>query len=104
MQSAIDGGEENIDFDIEDIKDTLPVTWEDFNCAFNDEVPKYEEIRQILEDNFDKKVDMRPYMEPSPHYVNPKDSLQKLVDIFRMHHIRYLPVVENEQVVGIITR
>lgn len=75
MQSAIDGGDENIDFDIDDIKDSLPVTWEDFNCEFNDVTPKYDEIKAIIEENLDKKVDMRPYMEPSPHFVGPKDGL-----------------------------
>jgi CBS domain-containing protein len=43
-------------------------------------------------------------MEQSPHFVSPRDNLQKVLDVFRLHHIRYLPVVENEQVVGIITR
>jgi hypothetical protein len=63
IQSAIDGGQEDIEIDIEDIKDTLPVTWEDFNCDFIDEPPKFDEIKEICQENMDKKIDMRPYME-----------------------------------------
>ena len=104
IQSAIDVGQEDVDIDINDIKDTLPVTWENFNCKFNDVQPKYSEIEPYVQENVAKRLDLRPYMEQSPHFVSPRDNLQKVLDVFRLHHVRYLPVVENEQVVGIITR
>ena len=103
--SHIDNEEdEDIDFSITDIKEALPVTWEDFNHKFNDEPSKYDEVKDICMQNIDKRIDLRPYMEHSPHFVAPNDNIQKVLDVFRLHHLRYLPVVDHDQVVGIITR
>lgn len=93
--SQIDNEEENdIDFSITDIKETLPVTWEDFNSKFIDEPGMYCEVREICEANLDRKIDLRTYMENSPHFVIPSDGIQKVLDVFRLHHLRYLPVVD----------
>ena len=71
--SHIDNEEdEDIDIDLHDIKDSLPVTWEDFNHKFNDEFAKYDDtVKAICEANIDKKMDLRCYIEHSPHFVQP---------------------------------
>ncbi|CDW75014.1 UNKNOWN [Stylonychia lemnae] len=103
--SHIDNEEdEDVDIDLHDIKDSLPVTWEDFNHKFNDAPPSFNEVKDVCDQNMDKKMDLRCYMEHSPHFVQPQDSAQKVLDVFRLHHLRYLPVVDKDQVIGIITR
>lgn len=88
--------DEDFDYNLEDIKDSLPVTWEDFLNEFNDFMPKYTEVKDVCEQNPEKRIDLRPYMEHSPHFVAPHDNIQKVVDTFRLHHLRYMPVIEKD--------
>jgi len=53
----------------------LPVTWEDFNNEFNDVMPKYSDIQDICEQNKERRIDLRPYMEHSPQFVAPHDNI-----------------------------
>ena len=54
----------------------------------------------------DKVIDLRPYMIEKPYCVYDTDSLEKLVELFRLMNLRHLPVVnETDNVlIGIITR
>lgn len=74
--SHIDAGEEeDFTIDLTEIKDTLPVTWEHFNHNFIDVQANYKEVEDIVDENLDKRMDLRPYMLQQCHYVHPRDGL-----------------------------
>jgi CBS domain-containing protein len=76
IMSQVEGEDERPDIPMHEIIDSLPVTWEDFNVKFNDEFAKFDEqVREIVDDFGDKKIDLRPYMLHSPHFVSPRDGL-----------------------------
>jgi CBS domain-containing protein len=91
-------------YHIEDIIKDLPVTWEDFNQGFHAVTPEFSTIESSLENVKDYVLDLRPYMEHRPHTVEPEDTLQKILDTFRLNNLRYMPVVKNQKPVGIICR
>jgi acetoin utilization protein AcuB len=43
------------------------------------------------------------YMTPGPHAIDPKASLSKAVRTMRIHAVRHLPVVDDGELVGIIS-
>jgi tRNA nucleotidyltransferase (CCA-adding enzyme) len=44
------------------------------------------------------------YMSPNVHTVKPTDSLAKAAQLFALYSFRQLPVVDNDRLVGILTR
>lgn len=64
----------------------------------------HESVKDICNEYANKAVDLRPYMEHDPIVVKPTDRLQKILDLFRLHSLRHLPVVKGDVLVGIITR
>lgn len=53
----------------------------------------------------DAKIDLRPFMDPSPYVVNEIMPLRRIYRLFNEIGVRHLVVVDcREQVVGIITR
>ena len=64
------------------------------------------EIWEILKENKDKKIDLRPYMIENPFTVFTTDYLEKCVDLFRKMHVRSIVVInpKNGRLQGIITR
>ena len=63
-------------------------------------------IRDICEKQFDKMVDLRPYMIENPEKVTRFDFLPKVLNRFRHMHLRHLLVVNpvNNNLEGVITR
>ena len=63
-------------------------------------------IEDLCEKNLDKEIDLRPFMIEKPYFVHETDKLQKVVDIFRLMHLRHLPVLseEDNRLIGVITR
>lgn len=51
----------------------------------------------------DGEVTVADLMTSSPYYVAPANSLRKAAELFAIHSIQCLPVVEGVTVVGIIT-
>jgi CBS domain-containing protein len=43
------------------------------------------------------------YMTPGPYFVAPADSVAKAQALMRDHEIRHLPVVDREQLVGVVS-
>jgi CBS domain-containing protein len=43
------------------------------------------------------------YMTPGPYFVAPSDSLVRAQALMREHDIRHLPVVDRDQLVGIVS-
>ena len=84
---------------------TIP--WTEFTEDFHMQTPDFDTIKGICEANSDKLIDLRPYSETRPYTVFQKDSLRKVVDLFRMMNLRHLPVLDERRgsaLVGIITR
>jgi len=46
---------------------------------------------------------MASVMTPFPHYVEPADSLRRARQLMTQHEVRHLPVLENHELVGILT-
>lgn len=70
-------------------------------------VDTFDTIADICKKHPNKTIDLRPYIEHRPFSVFQKDSLQKVVKIFRMMNLRQLPVLDERRgsaLTGIITR
>lgn len=54
----------------------------------------------------DEKLDLRPYMWEHPFTAFVHDDLAKVLELFRHHHLRHLPIVNpaDGSLVGVITR
>ena len=83
------------------------IDWEEFRVKFKDEPMTYESIAEICEQNRNKVIDLRPYIEARPYTCFQKDSLQKIVNLFRLMNLRHMPVLDERRgscLTGIITR
>ena len=70
------------------------------------DLPLTNEIKKIVEDNRNEKIDFRPYMNDNPMTVCTTDSFYKCTDVFRKMHLRHLCVVHptSGSLEGIVTR
>ncbi|XP_014260411.1 H(+)/Cl(-) exchange transporter 7 [Cimex lectularius] len=74
---------------------------------FREEYPSYCEIKDIYipEEEMDCKIDLTPYMNPSPYTVQHVASLPRMFRLFRALGLRHLIVVnETNEVIGMVTR
>uniref|UniRef100_A0A0A9YRE8 Chloride channel protein n=1 Tax=Lygus hesperus TaxID=30085 RepID=A0A0A9YRE8_LYGHE len=74
---------------------------------FRNNYPRYCEIKDIYIPNeeMDKTLDLRPYMNPSPYTVHDTASLPRIFRLFRALGLRHLVVVtDTNEVVGMVTR
>mgnify|MGYP006270165855 CR=1 FL=1 len=60
-------------------------------------------IKVLLPNNNPKQVIVSKIMTPNPLTVSSSNSLEECMAIMVHKHIRHLPVVENQKVVGIIS-
>eukprot|EP00127_Corallochytrium_limacisporum_P001263 Clim_evm33s47 gene=Clim_evmTU33s47 len=77
--------------------------WSDFNKNY----PRYPDIDEIYVDptDYDKFVDLTPFMNPCAFTVQQIAPLTRCFTLFRTMGLRHLPVVDRaNNVVGIITR
>lgn len=88
-----------VDFDGQQQK---ALTWKHFTNRKG--TMKTQELKGICEANFNRFIDLAPYMIDGPHVVQAKDYLQRVLDLFRHMQLRHLPVMRDGQLVGIITR
>lgn len=96
----------DLDEDSAEIGDSQ-IPWEEFTEDFHMSTPDFSTVKAICDDNADKVVDLRPYSELRPYTVFQKDSLQKVVNLFRSMNLRHLPVLDERRgsaLTGIITR
>jgi predicted transcriptional regulator len=81
------------------------VTWADFNVPLDDVQQPYSSVAHICDHHPEKKLNLQPYMIRKPHVVDPKDEFPKIVQMFRLLNLRWIPVVANgDQAIGMITR
>ena len=60
---------------------------------------------QLTSADLEKRIDLRPFMDPSPYVVNELMPLRRVYRFFNEIGVRHLTVIDcREQVVGIITR
>ena len=52
------------------------------------------EVEEIMLENMNRLVDLRPYMIEEPYIVYTTDKLYKCLELFRTMHLRALPVIE----------
>ncbi|VDM30491.1 unnamed protein product [Hydatigera taeniaeformis] len=76
---------------------------------FDDAYPRFYKLKDVLlnasDDEFDRSLDFRPYMNHAPYRVPLDMSMTRVFALFRRLGLRHLPVVDNSnQVRGMITR
>ncbi|MBD3750621.1 MAG: CBS domain-containing protein [Sphingobacteriales bacterium] len=57
----------------------------------------------VLKGKSSKEVHMKEVMTPSPIVISPQDSLDHCMELMNHKHIRHLPVMENDQLVGMVS-
>lgn len=70
-------------------------------------VPEFSSVSAMCANNLDKVIDLRMFAEQRPFTVFQKDTLQKIIDVFRLMNLRQLPVLDERRgsaLTGIITR
>lgn len=57
----------------------------------------------VLKGKSSKEVHMKEVMTPSPIVISPQDSLDHCMELMNHKHIRHLPVMENDHLVGMVS-
>ena len=83
-----------------------PLDFSLFNPDFYSQDRTFAEVEDIVENNRDKMIDVRPYMIETPFIAQSTDRLQKILDMFRHMHLKSMPVTNPSDggLEGIITR
>jgi CBS domain-containing protein len=68
--------------------------WWLFNADMYSSDRNVMEVEAIMESNFHRLVDLRPYMIEDPYIVYTTDKLYKCLELFRTMHLRALPVID----------
>jgi CBS domain-containing protein len=79
----------------------LPSPLEIFEVPFRD-LLKWEKLHSSVEDISNKKVS--EVMHRDVRTIGPTDSIEEAASIMTRHRINRLPVIENDKLVGIVTR
>lgn len=89
-----------------DTPNHLVLPWETFNANINSTEADPEVALDIIEENYEEWVDLRPYMIESPMTVMLQDRFYKVLEQFRLNHLRHMCVIDpsNGALRGIITR
>ncbi len=97
-----------------DEKNGFPLTpaneklhWAEFNVdIMSSEADAQNVILDVIEENFEEWIDLRPYMIEAPMQVTVHDKFYKVLDQFRINHCRHMMVVDpsNGTLKGVITR
>jgi CBS-domain-containing membrane protein len=86
--------------------DDMIVDWRLFNKNLESSEPDISKAIEVIKNNPEQKIDLRPYMIEYPMTVRRYESLINVVEKFRQHNLRTLPVVSyvDQSLIGIITR
>jgi CBS domain-containing protein len=57
----------------------------------------------ILKGRHSRETRVHEIMSKSVYYVNPETSIEECMRLMTAHHVRHLPVVAGERVVGMIS-
>ena len=58
---------------------------------------------QAIQDVFDAAISIEAIMSKQVITVQPEDSIRKVVELFVQHSIHALPIVDKEELIGIVT-
>ena len=80
--------------------------WQAFNSDLYSTERKFSEVERIANENINQRIDLRPYMQISPHVCFTTDKFQKILDVFRFMQLRQLCVINpvDGQLKGVISR
>jgi len=59
--------------------------------------------KTILKGRFSKETAVREIMTVNVITVGPEEDLEKCMELFTDKHVRHLPVIENEKIIGIVS-
>lgn len=88
-------------------KENKIIDWREFKTTFANKDPDATKCLTSIVDQYpDDLIDLRPYMWENPITAHAHDSLSKCLELFRVNHLRHLPVVNpaNGECIGVITR
>lgn len=57
----------------------------------------------VLKGKSSKEVHIKDVMTPSPIVISPQDSLDHCMELMTHQHIRHLPVMEDDRLVGMVS-
>ena len=83
------------------------LNWSEFNTNVNsDEVDATYVLENIVDQYSEEWLDLRPYMIENPLKVSVYAKMKDVLELFRMHHLRHLIVVNpnDGQLAGVVTR
>lgn len=83
------------------------IDWREFCCDIvSSEADGEQVILDVIEENYEEWVDLRPYIIESPMAVSVHDKFYKILDQFRLNHVRHMMVYDpaNGDLKGVITR
>lgn len=66
--------------------------------------PKTSDCKNPFERNLLSRTPITKVMVPNPYYVNPEVTVEEAALVMKKHKIGCLPVVENNKVVGLVSR
>ena len=80
--------------------------WEFTTDIYSSEADAEKVILDVIEENFEQWIDLRPYMIESPLTVSLHDKFYQILDQFRLNHTRHMCVIDpsNGAIKGVITR
>jgi CBS domain-containing protein len=59
--------------------------------------------KTILKGRFSKETAVREIMTVNVITVGPEEDLEKCMELFTDKHVRHLPVIENEKIIGVVS-
>ena len=59
--------------------------------------------KTILKGRFSKETAVKEIMTANVITVGPEEDLEKCMELFTDKHVRHLPVIENEKLIGIVS-
>lgn len=80
--------------------------WRDLCTDFVSTERKWDEVAEVIMNNPNERIDLRPYMILSPMVCTTTDRFQKVLDVFRFMQLRMLCVISpvDGSLQGVITR
>ena len=83
------------------------LSWKEFETdIFSSEADAENIILDVIEDNYEEWIDLRPYMIEHPLTITVHENFQTVLTQFRINHLRHLMVIDpsNGDLKGIVTR
>ena len=69
------------------------LSWRAFNCDLYSSTFSLIEVLDVIKENPQKRLDLRPYMIQSPFVCTTTDKIQKVLDIFRFMQLKQMCVI-----------